>query len=134
LLIKRLTSKHDFLTKELYSRFLQIKKKEKAKEPRLEKFYRHTLQTYLAQFETTWKLCNQFLPKNEQLKIPNKPDQQIDVEEKVVTLSSKQSEELVKLMGDELTYSFRLNLFMKNLKSNLDKLKNSVSVKINGKK
>lgn len=126
LLISHLRLQDTLLPEFLYQRFLGLLKKEKAKEPRITAYYQAILSNHLAQFATTWQLCNQWLPVDEQLKVPSQDSANAGVEEKVMTFSQQQGELLAFFMKELQTPSFKIRITITKWRRKLGNWRNQL--------
>ncbi|PSR05909.1 MAG: hypothetical protein BRD49_03225, partial [Bacteroidetes bacterium SW_10_40_5] len=126
LFLKKLRVTNKALVKPTYRQFLQTPVDQKAKEPRIQNYYRQVLNDQLLYYMDAWELCNQWLPKEEklQLPIPKSEDKHIDLTEKVFTFSEKQTEAITEMLNESLKTAFRWRLTYSAIKKQLGQVRN----------
>ena len=126
LLIRQLRQNDVWLPRFLYERLLSLPKSQKDPEPKLNQYYRNVLNSHISQFETTWQLCNQYLPENEKLDIPQKGEDNIKAEENVLTFSPMQGKVIAHFMKEAASSIFQWKVRYRKYRYKLGRIKNSL--------
>ncbi|MBV6653143.1 MAG: hypothetical protein KI786_05275 [Mameliella sp.] len=104
----------------LYDALLNLPKDQKAIEPRIEQYYKAVLSNALSQYDDTWKACNQRLPADTPLALP---ERQAIAPDKVMTFSAQQGLAIGSLMQQLRSPGFLMQLTLHRYKRKLGKLR-----------
>ncbi len=126
LLIRQLRQRDTWLPRFIYEGFLALPKDEKASELKLTQYYKAILTDHITNFQTTWQLCNDYLPAGEQLKTPDENSIGKEEAEKIMTFSSAQVEVITEFMKEASTPAFQWKMRYRKYKNKLGRLRNSI--------
>lgn len=128
LFIKKLRAHNVWLANAYYDRMLKIPKGEKSKDRQLEHYYRQVLGGHLAQYETTWLHCNEWLPEGEPLHLPAVAAGQdhLQGQDMTLTFSEKQVEAITAFLSESTSTGFQLELKKRQLRQTLGQFKNRI--------
>lgn len=123
LLMRQLRKQNPLLPGLFYNVLIQLPKVAKAKEPRIENYYKATLGNALADYSETWNVCNQFLPKETPIASPL---YQAHTPDKVMTFSAEQGAAITQLIHKMQSPLFLARLGFIRYKRRLGRLRNFV--------
>ncbi|MDZ7755184.1 hypothetical protein [Rhodohalobacter sp.] len=123
MLIKKVRRHQSELASILYDRLLAVSKDQKAEDASIDQYHKEVLSNYLARYEETWRVCNAHLPETEMLLYPSKVDKKDSEKGKISAFSDRQMDEITGIIGDSLTFRFKLRVLWLKWRGRLGKIK-----------
>lgn len=121
MLLKNVKHKRPYLVEILFERLIKINKENKAESSQIEKYHKGIISDYLSQYQSTWELCNQYLPIDEKISCPKKVSEKQLNNNLIYSFSEHQLSVISGVIADSLSIKFKLKLEVLKLRRQVSK-------------
>jgi hypothetical protein len=122
ILLKKVRQHQPYLVNVLYGNLIKINKKDKCESSSIEQYHKQSLSNQIVNYRRTWEICNQFLPVDEKIAIPQKSENQLSISDKNSSFSDQQMEAIASIIGDSLSFKFKFQISKLKIKAQILKL------------
>ena len=129
ILLKKVRQHQPHMVNPLYEKMIRMPNKGKCENSSIEQYHKACLSNQLSKYEDTWKICNQFLPVNEKIAIPQKSENQLSISDKNSSFSDQQMEAIAGIISDSLGFKFKFQIAKLKIKAQILKLLRALKLK-----
>ena len=129
ILLKKVRQHQPYLVNVLYGNLIMINKKDKCESSSIEQYHKQSLSNQIVNYRRTWKICNQFLPVDEKIAIPQKSENQLSISDKNSSFSDQQMEAIASIISDSLSFKFKFQIAKLKIKAQILKLLRALKLK-----
>jgi hypothetical protein len=129
ILLKKVRQHQPYLVNVLYGNLIKINKKDKCENSSIEQYHKQSLSNQIVNYRRTWKICNQFLPVDEKIAIPQKSENQLSISDKNSSFSDQQMEAIAGIISDSLGFKFKFQIAKLKIKAQILKLLRALKLK-----